>query len=159
MITQTCYPILKPNLKIVSGQNAVILSKIMFLLAKKHVHIFIMLVTSMQSFKLIACKPWEKVITQTCYPVLKAYHKVVLRRKCHDFVKNYFCVYKNSHAHLEYIHNKHAWFQNAPLKTVRGIDYTNSIPYNAKRCLNQHLQPCMARTTFSSSAIRSAKIG
>ena len=32
-------------------------------------------------------------------------------------------------------HNKYAWFQNDPLKTVRGVDYTNSIPYNAKSCL------------------------
>ena len=44
LITQTCYPILKPNLKIVQVQNAVILSKIIFLLAKNHMHIFIMLI-------------------------------------------------------------------------------------------------------------------
>ena len=46
-----------------------------------------------------------------------------------------FFVCKNSHAYLQYIRNKYAWFQNDPLKTVRGIDYTNSIPYNAKSCL------------------------
>ena len=39
-ITQTYYPILKPNLKIVWVQNAVILSKIIFLLSKSHVYIF-----------------------------------------------------------------------------------------------------------------------
>ena len=53
-ITQTCYPILKPNLKIVYVQNAVILSKIIFLPAKCPMHIFNVLITSVQSFKLIA---------------------------------------------------------------------------------------------------------
>ena len=98
-------------------------------------HIFHMLITSVKSFKLIACKPWEELITQTCYPTLKANLKIVLSRKCRNFVKNYFFVCKNSHAHLQYIHNKYAWFQNDPLKTVRKVDYTNSIPYNAKSCL------------------------
>ena len=98
-------------------------------------HIFIMLITSVQSFKLIACKPWEELITQTCYPTLKANLKIVLSRKCCNFVKYYFFVCKNSHAHLQYIHNKYAKFQNDLLKTVRGVDYTNSIPYNAKSCL------------------------
>ena len=74
-------------------------------------------------------------MTQTCYPTLKAYLKIVLSGKCCNFVKNYFFPCKNSHAHLQYIHNKYAWFQNDPLKTVRGVDYTNSIPYNAKNCL------------------------
>ena len=94
-----------------------------------------MLITSVQSFKLIACKPWEELITQTCYPMLKANLKIVLSQKCRIFVKNYFSVCKNSHAHLRYIQNKYAWFQNDPLKTVRTVDYTNSIPYNAKSCL------------------------
>ena len=95
-------------------------------------HIFNMLIKSMQSFKLIAFKPWEELITQTCYPSLKANLKIVLSRKCRNFVKNYFLVCKKSHPHFQYIHNKCAWFQNDPLKTVRGVDYTNSIPYNAK---------------------------
>ena len=42
-------------------------------------HIFIMLITSVQSFKLIAWKPWEELITQTCYPTLKATLKIVLK--------------------------------------------------------------------------------
>ena len=54
LVTQTCCPILKPNLKTVQVQNAVILSKIIFLLAKSHMHIFNTRVTSKQSFKLIA---------------------------------------------------------------------------------------------------------
>ena len=100
-------------------------------------HIFIMLLTSVQSFKLIACTPWEELITQTCYPTLKANLKIVLSRKGRFFVKNHFFICKNSHAHFQYIHNKYAWFQNDPLKTVRGVYYTNSIPYNAKRCLKR----------------------
>ena len=66
LITQTCYPILKPNLKrnlkIVLVQNAVILSKIIFLPAKNHMHIFNRLITFVQSFKLITWKLWEKLI-------------------------------------------------------------------------------------------------
>ena len=87
-----------------------------------------------QSFKLIA-KPWEELITQTCYPMLKYNLKIALSRKCRNFVKNYFFVCKNSHAHFQYIHNKYLWFQNDPLKTVRGVDYTIYIPNNAKSCL------------------------
>ena len=97
-------------------------------------HIFIMRITSVHSFKLIACKPLEELITQTCYPTLNANLQIVLSRKCRNFVKHYFFVCKNSHAHLQYNH-KYAWFQNDPLKTVRGVHYTNSILYNAKRCL------------------------
>ena len=66
---------------------------------------------------------------------LKPYLKIVSSPKCRNFVKNYFFPCKNSHAHLQYIHNKCAWFQNDPLKTVRGVDYTNSIPHNAESCL------------------------
>ena len=135
LITQYCYPILKPYLKIVKVQNAVIMSKIIFFLAKNHMHIFIMLITPGQSFKLIACKPWEEFITQTCYPTMKANLKIGLSRKCRNFVNNYFFACKNSHAHFQYIYNKYARFQKDPLKTVRGVDYTNSIPYNAKSCL------------------------
>ena len=69
-------------------------------------HIFIMLITSVQSFILIACKPWEELITQTCYPMLKANLKIALSRKCGNFVKNYFFISKNSYAHLQYTHNK-----------------------------------------------------
>ena len=54
-----------------------------------------MLVKYVQSFKLIACKPWEEFITQTCYPTLKANLKIVLCQKCRNFVKNYIFVCKN----------------------------------------------------------------
>ena len=36
---------------------------------------------------------------------------------------------------FQYVHNKYAKFEKDPLKTVGGVDYTNSIPYNAKICL------------------------
>ena len=105
-------------------------------------HIFNMLITSVQSFKLVTWKLWEELITQTCYPILKPnlklatqYWSLTWKLSMSNFVKNYFFIGKNSYAHLQYIHNKYAWFHNDPLKTVRGVDYTNSIPYNAKSCL------------------------
>ena len=76
LITQS-YLFLKPSLKIIWVQNAVILSKIIFLSAKSHMHIFNMLITSVQSFKLIAWKLWEELITQTCYTILKPNLKIV----------------------------------------------------------------------------------
>ena len=42
---------------------------------------------------------------------------------------------KKPHAYIQYVHNKYAWFQNDPLKIIRAVDYTSSIPYNAKSCL------------------------
>ena len=77
LITQSCYPLLKPNLKIVEVKNVVILSKISFSPAESHMHIFNMLKTSVQSFNLIAWKVWEELITQTCYPILKHNLKIV----------------------------------------------------------------------------------
>ena len=50
--TTTLY--VKPNLKIVSVENAVILSENILLPAKSHMHMFNTLITSVQSFKLIA---------------------------------------------------------------------------------------------------------
>ena len=71
LITQSYYLLLKPSLKIIWVQNAIILLNIIFLSAKSHMHIFNMLITSVHGFKLIAWKLWEKLITQTCYPILK----------------------------------------------------------------------------------------
>ena len=53
-------------------------------------HIFNMLLTSVLSFKLIAWKPLEELVTQTCYPMLKANLKIVLSWKCRNFVKIFF---------------------------------------------------------------------
>ena len=79
-----------------------------FFPAKSHMHIFNMLKTYVHSFKLIACKPWEELITQTCNPTLKANLKIVWSRKCCNFVKIIFIVCKNSHVYLQYIHNKYS---------------------------------------------------
>ena len=51
--------ILKPNLKIAYVEKGVIL--IFFLSSRSHMHIFNILITSMQSFKLIACIPWRSL--------------------------------------------------------------------------------------------------
>ena len=48
-----------------------------FLPAKSRMHIFNMLITSVQSFKLIALKLWEELFTQTGYPILKSNLKIV----------------------------------------------------------------------------------
>ena len=77
LITQCYYLLLKPSLKIIYVQNAVILSKIIFLSAKSHMHIFNMLITSAKSFKLIAWKLLEELITQTCHPILMPNLKIV----------------------------------------------------------------------------------
>ena len=69
--------ILETNVWNVKVEIAVILSKIIFLCAKKHMHIFNMLLLAVQSFKLIAWKLWEKLITQTCYPILKPNLKII----------------------------------------------------------------------------------
>ena len=111
LITQSYYLLLKPNLKIVQVQNAVILSKMIFLPAKSHMHIFNMLITFVHSFKLIAWKLWEELITQTCYPILKPNLKKLatqywsltwrncLSPKHSNSVENYFLLAK-SHMHI-----------------------------------------------------------
>ena len=35
---------------------------------------------------------------------------------------------KNLHAQLQYVHNMYTKCETDPLKTVGGVDYTNSIP-------------------------------
>ena len=87
LITQSYYLLLKPNLKIVWIKTSVILSKMIFLPANSHMHIFNMLITSVQSSKLIAWILWEELITQTCYPILKPNLKIV-------YVKNAVIVSK-----------------------------------------------------------------
>ena len=55
-----------------SVKIAVILSKIIFLCAKKkQLQIFNMLLIAVQSFKMNAWKPWEELITQSYYLLLK----------------------------------------------------------------------------------------
>ena len=56
-----------------SVKIAVILTKIIFLCAKKkqHMHTFNMLLIAVQSFKMNAWKPWEELITQVKPPCPK----------------------------------------------------------------------------------------
>ena len=58
---------------------------------------------------------------------------------------------KKPHAHFQYVNNKYARFQSDPLKTVRGVDYTNSIPYNAKCCLKWLSSICCNAVVLASS--------
>ena len=51
-----------------------------------------------------------------------------------QFRQNYFSLYQNLHALLQYVHNMHTRFERDPLKTVGEIDCTSSIPYNVKGC-------------------------
>ena len=64
--------ILETNVWKVKVKIAAILSKIIFLCAKKkHMHIFNMLLIAVQNFKMNAWKPWEEFITQSYYLLLK----------------------------------------------------------------------------------------
>ena len=92
-IIQSCYPLLKHNLKIVLVKNAITLSKIIFspaknaviltkiifspAKAKSHMHIFNMLEISMHNFILNALKLSKDLIIQSCYPLLKPNLKIV----------------------------------------------------------------------------------
>ena len=70
-----------------------------FLPAKSHMHIFNMLKTSVQSFKLIAWKLWAELITQTCYPILKPNLKIVYVQNAVILSKIIFLSAK-SHMHI-----------------------------------------------------------
>ena len=149
LITQTCYPILKPYLKLatqywsltwkLSKSKMKLFCQKLFFRLQKFTCISSMYpqqVCMVSKWSIENCKrSWlHKLHTLQCKQ-LPNMTKNCLSPKCHNFVKNYFFGCKNSHAHLQCIHNKYAWFQNDPLKTVRGVDYTNSIPYNAKSWL------------------------
>ena len=69
--------ILETNVWNVKVKIAAILSKIIFLCAEKHMHIFNMLLITVQSFKMNAWKPWEELITQSYYLLLKPSLKIV----------------------------------------------------------------------------------
>ena len=66
--------ILETNIWNVKVKIAVILSKIMFLCAKKQMHIFNMLLIAVQSFKINA---WKELITQSYYLLMKPNLKIV----------------------------------------------------------------------------------
>ena len=69
--------ILETNVWNVEVKIAVFLSKIIFLRAKKHMYIFNMLLIAVQSFKMNSWKPWEELITQSYYLLMKPNLKIV----------------------------------------------------------------------------------
>ena len=69
--------ILETNVWNVKVKIAVILSKIIFLCAKKHMHIFNMLLIAVQSFKMNAWKSWEELITPSYYLLQKPSLKII----------------------------------------------------------------------------------
>ena len=69
--------ILETNVWNVKVKIAAILSKIIFLCAEKHMHIFNMLFIAVQSFKMNAWKPWEELIAQSYYLLLKPSLKII----------------------------------------------------------------------------------
>ena len=73
---------------------------------------FNMLISSVQSFKLIAWKPGRSCLHN---PILVAKLKIV------SFVKDYFFVCPNSHAHFQYAYHICAKFQTDCLKTLGGL--------------------------------------
>ena len=88
--------------------------------SKSHLHIFNVhvLLTKLTIFK-IAWKLWEKLLTQTWYPILKHNPKI-------DYIENavilsiiIFFFFKKSHVHLQYACNICAKFQIDCLKTLR----------------------------------------
>ena len=69
--------IVETNVWNVKVKIAVILSQIIFLCAKKHMHIFNTLLIAVQSFKMNAWKHWEELITQSYYLLLKPSLKII----------------------------------------------------------------------------------
>ena len=111
-----------------------------FFLDKSHMHMFNMLITYVQNFKLIACKPCEEfqigcletlggVDYTNLLPHIEAKPKNCLSPKCRNFVKNNFRPCLKSHARLHYAYNIGAKFQIDCLQTLGGVDYTNLLPY------------------------------
>ena len=72
LITQSWYPLLKPNIKTVSVKNVVILSKISFSPAKSQYANNIC-----AKIQIDCLKTLRGVYLQTCYPILKHNLKIV----------------------------------------------------------------------------------
>ena len=55
-----------------------------------------------------------------------------LSLKGRNSVKIHSSLIQNPFAYIQYVHNMSAKFEKHSLKTVRGVDYTNSTLYSAK---------------------------
>ena len=144
MTLQYIQSIFKTNVWNVKVKIAVKLSKIIFLSAKSHMHIFNMPVISVQSFKLNTWKLWEELITQSCSI------SNCLSRKCCNFVKNNFCISTVTCTFsVCFLHC--AKFQTACLKTLGGVDYTNFLPHIKAKPQNCPSRQCCNFGNFFSS--------
>ena len=97
-------------------------------------HIFNMLVTSVQMFKSIACMPLEELMLHTCHPILKPNRKIVFVKNLVNLSQIIFIQLQKSHKKttaksFQYINNISAKFQIDCLHTLGGVDYTNLLPY------------------------------
>ena len=86
------------------------------------------------------CKVWKRYIENYGRSWLHKLHTLLckncpkwLSSEDSNSVKINSNSIKTSHAHLQYIHNRNAKFSKDQLKTVGGVDYTNTIPYTAKK--------------------------
>ena len=69
--------ILETNVWNVSQNCSNFVKKYIFVCKKNHMHIFNMLLVAVQSFKMNAWKPWEELITQSYYLLMKPNRKIV----------------------------------------------------------------------------------
>ena len=90
-------------------------------------HIFNMLITSVQSFKLIAWKLWEELIIQTGYPILKSNLKIQNVQNVVILSKIIFLPAKNDMHIFNMLTTSVQKFIDY-LKTLGGVDYTNWLP-------------------------------
>ena len=88
-----------------------------------------------QGLKKIHWKLWEQVDNTSSILYNPKICLKWLSSKGRNIVKINFSSIKNPHVHFQYVPNMYAKFEKDPLKTVGGVDYTNSIPYNTKICL------------------------
>ena len=101
-------------------------------------HIFSVSTICLQSLKNIHKKLLEELNTQTPYPYNAKYCLKWLSSEGCQSVKINSSSIKNPQAHLQYVHNKSAKFEN--IGNCGEVDYTNCIPYSAKISLNDWVQ-------------------
>ena len=122
MTLQHIQSILETNVRNVRVKIAVILSKIIFLCAKKS-HANLQYASNIcAKFQTECLKTLRGVDYTILLPLVKTNLKIVL-------VKNPFLACKRSHTYLQYAYNICAKFQINCLKTLGGVDYTNLLPH------------------------------
>ena len=91
-----------------------------------HMHIFNISVTYMQSIKRIHWRLSDELISQSLHyqPLFNMCSgRELAKFKCCKFIKYYFLTIKHSHAHLQYVCNIHATYQNNTPKPLEGVDF------------------------------------